>query len=342
MTEASGATRTGGRAAVMADVGRVAGVSHMTVSRVINDHPSVRPETRMRVLAAMNELDYRPNSAARALVTGKSGTLGVVSIDTTLYGPASTLYGIEQAARVAGYFVSIVSLQALTRRSVGDAVERLRSQAVEGIVIIAPHVSAARALRYLPKDMPAVAVEGGTGPLPIVAVDQYAGAVRATGHLLSLGHRTVWHIAGPADWLEAQARERGWRETLAESGCVVPAVLRGDWSARSGYELGKRLAGEHEVTAVFVANDQMALGLLRALHEAGIEVPGRVSVVGFDDVPESAYFTPPLTTVRQDFGEVGRRSLELLLSLVGGTEPASRRVVVEPQLIVRDSAAAAS
>jgi DNA-binding LacI/PurR family transcriptional regulator len=323
----------------MADVAVLAGVSHMTVSRVLNNHPAVKAATRNRVLAAMQELDYRPNTAARALSTGRTRTLGVVRFETTLYGPTSTLFGIEQAARTAGYFVNIVSLPSLDRRSVGEAVDNLRGQSVEGIIVIAPHVSAAKALDSLPDDIPVVAVEGGEGPVPIVAVDQVAGASRATQHLISLGHETVWHIAGPTEWLEAQARTRGWRETLLAAGLEVPPVLVGDWTARSGYEQGKKIAARRRGTAVFVANDQMALGLLRALREARISVPDEVSVVGFDDVPEAAYFCPPLTTVRQDFEQVGRRSLELLLGQVEGSNADDLQVIVEPQLVLRESTA---
>src|SRR5690242_4922266 len=191
------------RTAVMADVAKLAGVSHQTVSRVINDSTHVRPETKQRVLAAMRQLDYRPNPAARALVTGRSGTLGVVSFDTTLYGPGSTLYAIEQAAHAAGYFITIVSLLALDRTSVLGAVERLRVQGVDGILVITPHEGAANALINLPTTVPIVAVEAaGTDSVPLVAVDQLSGAVSATQLLLDLGHRTVWHVAGPQDFVE--------------------------------------------------------------------------------------------------------------------------------------------
>lgn len=328
------------RSAVMADVARVAGVSHQTVSRVINDADHVRPETRERVLRAMLELDYRPNSVARALVTGRSHTLGVVSFDTTLYGPASTLFGIERAAHAQGYFVSIVSVTSLDRASVLGAVQRLRAQGVDGILIITPHDAAAEAVQHIPSDTPVVAVEAGPeGSVPVVAVDQLGGAAAATRHLLELGHRTVWHIAGPSDWLEARQRVEGWAAALAEAGADAPPLLHGDWSARSGYELGKRLATVRDVTAVFAGNDQMALGLLRAVAETGRQVPRDLSVVGFDDIPEAQFFTPPLTTVRQDFNEMGRQSVMLLLGEIAATGRASDRVVVKPELQIRESTA---
>jgi DNA-binding LacI/PurR family transcriptional regulator len=326
------------RRAVMYDVAKLAGVSHQTVSRVINGSDKVRAETRERVLAAMRMLDYRPNPVARALVTGRSKTIGVVSFDTTLYGPASTLFGIERAAHEEGYFTSIVSLKSLDRPSVLTAVERLRSQAVDGILVIAPQVTAAHAVGHVPQDVAVVAVEAGPDDeVPVVAVDQFAGAAAATRHLLELGHRTVWHIAGPSDWQESRQRIAGWRHALEAARAEPRTPLVGDWSARAGYELGQRLMAEPGVTAVFVANDQMALGLLRVLHETGREVPRDVSIVGFDDIPEAAYFTPPLTTVRQDFMEMGRRSLHLLLSEIGNGTRSTTRDTVPPELVVRAS-----
>ncbi|MEU8249582.1 LacI family DNA-binding transcriptional regulator [Nonomuraea sp. NPDC048916] len=330
-----------GRPAVLGDVAALAGVSAMTVSRVLNAPDRVRAETRERVLAAVRELDYWPNSAARRLVTGRSGVLGVVSIDTTLYGPATTLYCIEQAARLSGYTVSIASLSTLHRRSIQEAVHRLGAQSVDGVVIVAPHESAADGLLHLPPDLPVVAVDAGYDcPVPVAMVDQRAGAARATRHLLSLGHETVWHVGGPVDWIDASGRIEGWRGVLEAEGRPVPDPLRGDWSPRSGYQLGRRLAEDPSVTAVFAGNDQMALGVLRALREAGRRVPEDVSVVGFDDMPESAYYCPPLTTVRQDFREVGRHAFHLLLDRMAG-EPAESRRLVEPDLVVRESTGAA-
>jgi DNA-binding LacI/PurR family transcriptional regulator len=326
----------------MADVAKLAGVSHQTVSRVINDSVHVRGETRERVLQAMRTLDYRPNSVARALATGRSRTIGVVTFDTILYGPSSALCAIEQEAHDRGYFISVVSVQSLDRSSVQGAVERLRVQGVDGVLVIAPKEAAANGLPQLPAHVPVVAVEAGPhDAMPVVAVDQHEGAARATRHLLSLGHATVWHVAGPSDWLEAQQRVAGWRATLEAAGARVPEPLIGDWSPRSGYELTQLLVADPDVTAVFVANDQMALGLLRRLHEAGRRVPTDVSVVGFDDIPEASYFTPPLTTVRQDLGEMGRRAVLLLLADIERGRRSSQRVELTPELIVRDSTAPA-
>jgi DNA-binding LacI/PurR family transcriptional regulator len=322
----------------MMDVARLAGVSHQTVSRVLNGSERVAEPTRERVLEAMRMLDYQPSSAARALVTGRSRTVGMVSFDTILYGPASTLFGIERAAHQADYFTSIVSVPALDRRAVVAAVERLRRQGVEGILAITPLRAAIGALGAVSRDVPLVAVEGGPDDgVPVVTIDQFAGAAAATRHLLELGHETVFHIAGPPEWQESELRLQGWRETLLEAGAPVPAPLAGDWTPASGFELGRQVAEMEEMTAIFVANDQMALGVLRALDQAGRRVPEDVSVVGFDATPESGFFAPPLTTVRQDFIELGRRSFELLRRQIERGEPREGRLTIAPELIVRES-----
>jgi DNA-binding LacI/PurR family transcriptional regulator len=333
------------RPPVMADVARLAGVSHQTVSRVLNDHPNVRPQTRDRVLAVISQLAYRPNAAARTLVTRRTRTLGVICVDSTLYGPASMLYGIEQAASHS-YFVAIASLPALNRRSVLGAIDRFLGQAVEGIIVLAPVTTAVAALGHVPAGVPLVAVGCGThASLASVAIDNSAGAALATRHMLGLGHQTVHHLAGPRNWLDARERIEGWRRELSAAGAPEPAMLAGDWSAASGYRIGHELAGRPDVTAVFCANDHMALGLLRALSEQGRRVPEDISVIGFDDIPESAYFLPPLTTVRQDFGELGRRALDRLLCRIadsrrgrgaGGSGPWAP---ITPELVVRSSTA---
>jgi DNA-binding LacI/PurR family transcriptional regulator len=324
------------RPPVMTDVARLAQVSHQTVSRVLNQAEGVRPATRDRVLTAIDTLGYRRNSAARALVTGRSLTIGIVSYNATLYGPASTIDSIEKAARDAGYFVSIAAIHDLGQRSLGQAVDRLLAQAVDGVMVVAPFPLS------LPDNIPAVMLHGGPGAgMPFVSVGQELGARLATEHLLTLGHRTVWHVAGHDKWTEALRRMTGWRAALADAGAEVPEPVPGDWSARSGYEAGLRLAEESGATAIFVANDHMALGLLRSMHETGHRVPDDVCVVGFDDIPEAGFLTPSLSSVRQDFTEVGRRSVALMLAQIdqGSREPA--RLTVEPALVVRQSSSPA-
>ena len=330
----------GRRRAVMTDVAKLSDVSHQTVSRVVNGTGYVAADTRERVLEAMQMLGYRPNPAARTLVTGRSKTIGVVSFDTTLYGPAATLAAIERAVQTYDYHTSVASLRSLEASSVPSAVERLTAQAVDGILVIAPLLSALNALALVSTDVPVVAVEAGPEHgIPVVSVDQIAGAAAATRHLLELGHETVFHLAGPSDFQEALHRAAGWRATLERAGARIYMPLEGDWSARSGYELGRRLLEHERPTALFVANDQMALGLLRAASEAGLQVPGDVSIVGFDDLPEAAYFAPPLTTVRQEFTQLGQLSVELLLEQIGNPAATTSRTMLAPELIIRASTA---
>jgi DNA-binding LacI/PurR family transcriptional regulator len=336
--EPEGATR----ALVMSDVAVRAGVSHQTVSRVVNGHPHVAPATRERVQRAIEELGYRPNTAARALVTGSTRSLGLVTSHINQYGPAQTLLGLEQAARAAGYSLSVAILDDDSEMAMREAVDRFVAQSVDAVVALSTYGQAVEALGRFDAPVPLIAVQVGRDERrPTVWVDQEAGAALATRHLLELGHRTVHHVAGPGDSLEARGRIIGWRRELVAAGAEVPELLTGDWWPASGHTAGRELAGrirarragDPEVTAVFLANDQMALGLLNALHDEGLSVPGDLSVVGFDDVPEAAYYTPPLTTVRQDFAELGRRGVELVLARLRGedhqTEP------VTPQLVVR-------
>ena len=269
-------TSSSTREPAMVDVARLAGVSHQTVSRVLNNHPNVRVETARRVRAAIAELGYRPNRAARALVTGRSQLLGVVALNTTLFGPASLLTAFEQAAGAAGFAVSVGSVDSLDRRTLSDVVERHLDQRVAGIVAIAPVASAAEALDGIAPEVPLVTVDGDpTRPAAGVTVDQADGARLATQHLLDAGHRTVWHVTGPPEWFDSAGRVAGWEATLRAAGAEVPPVLPADWSAASGYRVGQMLARIPEVTAVFAANDHLALGLLRALHERGLQVPQR-------------------------------------------------------------------
>lgn len=324
----------------MTDVARLAGVSHQTVSRVLNAHPNVREQTRLRVQAAINELGYRPNKAARLLVTGTSQVIGVVSRSSTLYGPAATLSALAEEAVRRGFTVNVESVRTLERQPIADAIGRHLDQRVAGLVIIAPVESANDALDGIPEDVPLVTIDGDSGrPTELVTVDQEAGAYAATKHLLDAGHATVWHVSGPDDWFDSRGRIVGWRRALGEAGAEIPPLISADWLAASGYRNGQILARMTDVTAVFAANDHLALGILRALHERGRRVPQDVSVVGFDDVPEAAYYIPPLTTVRPDFDAVAAASIDLLLAqITSGHRLGDRRVLI-PTLITRDSVA---
>ncbi len=339
--EESSATVRPGREPAMNDVARLAGVSHQTVSRVLNGHPNVRHQTRLRVRAAIEELGYRPNRAARALVTGRSQLIGVVAQNSTLYGPSSLLGAFELAATARGFVVSVRRVRELDGASIAAAVEHHRDQRVDGIVAITPTAAADAALARVPAGVPLVTVDGDPSrDAALVTVDQEAGARAATRHLLDAGHRTVWHVSGPPDWFDAAGRVRGWRRALEEAGAEVPPVSPGDWSAEAGYRAGQLLARMPEVTAVFAANDHQALGILRAMAERGRSVPGEVSIVGFDDVPEAAFFTPPLTTVRPDFDAVAARTLELLLDRISGEPAGPATRTVTPLLVPRASVAA--
>lgn len=328
------------RGPAMTDVARLAGVSHQTVSRVLNGHPNVREQTRLRVRAAIAELGYRPNQAARALATGRSRLLGVVTQASTLYGPASLLTAFEQAAADAGFAVSVGSVRTLDRRSIAETVERHLDQRVAGIVVIAPVLSANEALDHVRADIPLVTIDGDPArPRALVTVDQRAGAVEATRHLLQAGHATVWHVSGPPEWFDSAGRVEGWRETLTEAGAEIPPIVPADWSAAAGYRAGQMLARMPEVTAIFAANDHLALGILHAMHERGRRVPQDVSVVGFDDVPEAAYFIPPLTTIRPDFDAVAKASLRILLDQIESGRPSQERHTIAPTLVSRSSVA---
>ncbi|MBT8159650.1 MULTISPECIES: LacI family DNA-binding transcriptional regulator [Arthrobacter] len=326
-----------GRLPTLEDVAERAGVSHQTVSRVINNHPNVSEGTRERVEAAIAELGYRRNTAARSLVTRRSQTIGVLASELAQYGPARTLLGVEHAARDAGYFVSIAALRTITREAILDAVRHFLDQAVDGIVVMVPHADTLSTLAEVNAGVPVVAV-GSLGDAEVsgAMVDQKRGAELAVRHLIEQGHRRIGHVAGPRDWIDGAARAEGWRSALRTAGLDDDLLVEGDWSAGSGYEIGRKIAGERTATALFVGNDQMALGLLRAFNEAGLRVPEDVSVVGFDDQPESGFFTPPLTTVRQDFEELGRRCMDLMLSSIDGGHSVGTTVVA-PELVVRQS-----
>lgn len=318
------------------DVARLADVSHQTVSRVLNDHPSIRPATRERVLQVMEQLQYRPNRAARALVTSRSQTIGILSASSTMYGPASSIAAIEAAARARGYWVSTANIDAADPESIPQGLAHLQAQSIEGLVVIAPQVRVFRALARQALDIPYVTLQStDLDPDHTLTVDQIAGARLATKHLISLGHRQIYHIAGSQDWIEAEARMRGFLLEMSAADIPTTAPILGDWTAEFGYYAGQELLRVRDFTALFCGNDQMALGFIHAAHAAGLDVPGDISIVGFDDIPEAAHFWPPLTTVRQDFAELGRRCVDLLLGPAADQQAAPATIM--PELVVRSS-----
>jgi DNA-binding LacI/PurR family transcriptional regulator len=305
-----------GRGPSLVDVAVLAGVSTQTVSRVSRGLDNVRPATRDRVLAAMAQLGYAPNTAARALRYGSFRTIGMIAHGLARTGESRTIEAVTEAARDEGYTVTLIDVENPSSDVVSAAATRLSHQAIDGLVIVRAETVTPDTLA-LPSRLPVVVSDSRfVGHHPAVGADQVDGARRATQHLLDLGHRTVHHVRGPAGSAPAQLREESWRATLEAAGRPVPDVVPGDWTAASGYDAGRRMAHDPEVTAVFCANDEMAAGVLRALHEAGRAVPGDVSVVGFDDILLAEYLWPPLTTVVQDFGEIGRRLVARLLSEV--------------------------
>lgn len=327
------------RAPTMADVARLARVSQQTVSRVLNDYAFIKADTRERVLEAIQTLDYRPNMAARTLAAGRSRTIGVVASDYMSSGPASALWGVEEAAREAGYGVSIVNLRESNYHTISEALARLAAQAVEGIVMIAPQDISASAAFLVFDNVPVVTLSSvDTGEHTSIMYDSVEGSRIATQHLVELGHQWIAHLAGPAGFTVSESRIQGWRKALADARLVATDPLVCDWSAASGYELGKQLTADKTFTAAYCANDRIAQGLLLALHEAGRRVPDEFSVVGFDDVPEAAYCIPPLTTMRQDFGALGRRCIEAVLLRIKGEPPPEVDPLI-PTLVVRSSTA---
>jgi len=318
----------------MGDVAAAAGVSAQTVSRVVNDSPRVDPATRERVEDAMTRLGYQVNRAARTLRTGRSHTVGVVVATLATVGNSRMLEAVASSAATRGLGLTVVTVG--HGDDVADAFARLTEQGVDGAVVlneataIARGADAPRGLRLVAVDSPSPA------HFPTVQSDHAGGAAVATGHLLGRGHAAVWHLAGPDLSFAAGERLRGWQETLASAGIRPPEPVRGDWTAASGYAAGRALAAKPEVTAVFAANDQMALGLIRAFAEAGRPVGEDVHVVGFDDVADAADFLPPLTTVRQDFDALGEAAVSALVAAIAGAAPA--HAVIPTTLVRRASA----
>lgn len=309
----------------MRDVADAAGVSTQTVSRVLNDYPGIRDATRERVLAAVAALDYRVNNAARALGTSLTRTVGVVASDAVLHGPSAGIAALERAARARGRWISTAYTDSDDPADIDAAVRHLLDQGVDGIVLVAAH-GATPLEGY---DVPLVPLYGESG------IRQRDAAALVVDHLADLGHRRVVEVAGPADWREALARTGGVADAVARRGLVRDARVEGDWSATSGFSLAEAVARAVRggATAVAVANDQMALGLMAGLAARGLAVPGDVSVAGFDDNPDAAFYTPALTTVRLDVeGEAAEAVARVL-----GDEPV---VPADPVLVPRASTAA--
>lgn len=336
---ASGAAAKG-KAPSMLDVARLAGVSAQTVSRALSGHPNVQESTRARVLSAAEQLGYRKNNAARMLSSGRSRAIGVVTLQSGFYSRATVMLGIERAAREAGYSVAAISVASLDAAEIEDALVRLGDQGAEGIILSVPLIRSTPRIDELTRAIPTIATDGSrTSATEVVAVDQARTGRLATEHLLGLGHRTVWLVSGPSEWLDASSRTAGWRAALEEAGVEPPPELTGDWTPASGYRNGLILGRIPDVTAVFVASDEMAFGVIRALHELGRRVPEDVSVVGVDDIDLAEYCSPSLTTVAQPFAEMGALAVSHLLRAIDDPDAEPEPASVEPVLVVRASTA---
>ena len=333
-------------------VARAAGVSTQTVSRVINERPDVAPETRLRVQSVIEQLDYRPNVLARSLIHRRSHTIGVVAMSTGFYGPSTTLVGIEKMTRNLGYSLLLDFMHHPESDDVDRIINRLLSHQVDGILWAVPEIGNNRT--WLEK-------KGAYLPIPVIylsmqpmehllvaSIDNYLGGCLATEHLLAQGYRQIGIITGPLDWWETRQRLAGWRKALESAGYPPEArqIIAGDWSAASG------AAGIHalwqqfpELDSVFACNDQMALGAMQAAHRLGKRLPQDLALVGFDNIPESQFFWPALTTINQPLVDLGGRAVEALVRLIGAEHSDERdleteSIILTPALVVRDSATA--
>ena len=334
-------------------VAEEAGVSIQTVSRVLNDMPHVAPETRERVLQVIERLQYRPSALARSLINQRSMMLGVITAGLTYIGPSRSLDGIASKAEAVGYSVLLNELPAFDTNDTRAILHGMLARQVDGVIWAVPEAGNNRewVLEQLPDlHVPFVFLTMHPQPgLPIVAVDSRAGARLAVEHLLQQGFRRIGHVAGPLVWWEAKERKAAWEETLRAAGLPVEERMwtEGNWSSKSGELAAWRLLEQYpEMDAVFVANDQMALSMLSVARAKGRNVPRDLAVVGFDGIPESAYFSPPLTTVHQDLHELGCRAVQQVIDMIDSSRNSLAREPVitwlQPELLVRESTSRAN
>ena len=333
----------------IADVARIAGVSKATVSRVLAGQIKyVREETRQRVLKAVDELGYHPSNAARSLKSKRSFSLGVVGYGLEYFGPSCTLSGVEQEASELGYTILLHLIRQPETNNVEQLMSKMHSRYVDGIIWAVPEIGENRAWlkkKSLGLSVPIVFLS--TEPQPeqfIVTVDNHSGGLVATRHLITRGCQNVGLITGPLDWWEARQRKLGWQEALESVGLSRKdsLIAEGNWSAVSGeHGLAQLLARHPEIDGVFACNDRMALGALKTARQLGRRVPEDLAIVGYDDIPDAAYFYPSLSTVRQDMVALGRRAVRELGQEIeanrSGDPSTPRSVVLQPELIVRES-----
>jgi LacI family transcriptional regulator len=340
--------KTTGRATIK-EVAFAAGVSTQTVSRVINDRPDVSPETRKRIQNIIDQLGYQPSALARSLISQRSYTLGVVTAGLKFIGPSRTLSGITAAAESAGYSLLLKELPHYTLNNVSPIFQTLLSHHVDGIIWAAPEIGDNRnwVNQISPDlDIPIVYLSMKSQEnIYVVSIDNYLGGQLAVTHLLDQGYRHIGHISGPLDWWEARERKTAWNDVLREANLEVRGEywVEGNWSSASGATSIEKLIAQYpEMDAVFVANDQMALGVMQYACRNGLQIPNDFGIVGFDDITESAYFWPPLTTINQNQQNVGEVAVDEIIKIIesGWQEQRPARpksILVAPNLIIRNS-----
>jgi DNA-binding LacI/PurR family transcriptional regulator len=324
------------------DVAALTGVSYQTVSRVINRMPGVAADTRARIQQVLAEVGFRPNMSARQLAGKRSTTVGLVTFATSFYGPSQIMVHSEQASKELGLSFMFSGIVEQSPQDIRRAVDELCAHQVGGILIHLPWEVDLRDLQDVCRNVPLVAVDSDFGfPCPSVFINQELGARQATRHLLQLGHQKIAHLRGPIPWRAARLRYVGWQKELKAAHLSPGPIVDGDWTAESGFEATKRLIADHwgKFTAVVVANDQMALGAMRAFEQSSIRIPQKISLVGFDDIPEAGFFSPPLSTIKQDFAALGRLSIQCLTALVDPNRAALPNRTIQPLFIERESTA---
>lgn len=335
------------RKVTIKDVAKACNVSIQTVSRVLNDRSDVSKATRERVQAVIDRMGYQPSIIARGM-RRQSDTLGVIISGLHHKGVATTLNGVVRASEERGYTLIFKETDSLDSEDVLPFIRSLMAHQVRGIICAAPQVGTnwTSLQQSLPaKTPPLVFLKGNPLAAPItISIDNYAAGYKVTRHLIEQGYRHIAHINGPSNWWEAQERQRGWRQALMEAGLPIPASAQaeGDWTPASGSSGYLRLRKAYpEMDAVFAANDQMALGVMQAAWQQDVNVPDKLGIAGMDDLSESAFFTPPLTTVRQNFYKLGELAVRKLLRLADMTPEdeavADDTIIIQPELVVRQS-----
>ena len=330
------------------DVAQAAGVSTQTVSRVMNKFSYVSGETRQRVESVVEQLGYRPSTLARSLSQQRSYTLGVVTFGLKYIGPARTLNGVADKADELGYMLLMKELDNFNTNRIDDVIDSLLARQVDGIVWVAPeigdnHTWVEERMNKIPVPVLFLAMQPRNG-ISSVATDNYNGAVLAIRHLLDCGRKNIGHISGPLSWWEADERKRGWQEMLSNAGSMTSEnqCAEGNWSSSSGEQAFIQLLESFpEMDGVFVANDQMALSVLREAYRRGIRVPEELAVIGFDNIPESAYFHPSLTTIAQDLQLLGEQAVQNIVEMIQARQEnrpsTARSIFIQPTLVIRES-----